>query len=64
MIIRPDGTDIRRLTTDGISGWASWTPDGPIPFARGSNGAGTTGPLDLWTMDADGTKAAKPPRGC
>ena len=29
--IRPDGTDVRRLTTDGISTSASWTPDGRIP---------------------------------
>jgi Galactose oxidase, central domain/WD40-like Beta Propeller Repeat len=57
--IRPDGTDLRRLTTDGISGWATWTPDGRILFVRGSSGAGNGGSIDFWTMDADGAKAAE-----
>ncbi len=48
---RPDGSDIRRLTTDGISIGASWTPDGRILFIR-SLGA-TPG---WWTMNADGTR--------
>lgn len=50
--IRPDGTDVRRLTTDGVSTSATWMADGRIMFARGSSGAG------WWTMDADGTNAA------
>ena len=61
--IRPDGTDMRRLTTDGISGWASWTPDGRILFVRGSSGADNGGSLDFWTMNADGTQAAELARG-
>ena len=61
--IRPDGTDLRRLTTDGISGWASWTPDGRILLVRGSSGAGNGGSLDFWTMNADGTQAAELARG-
>ena len=32
--IRPDGTDVRRLTTDGVSASATWTPDGRILFVR------------------------------
>ena len=61
--IRPDGTDLRQLTTDGISGWATWTPDGRILFVRGSGGAGNGGSLDSWTMNADGTQAAELARG-
>ncbi len=56
--IRPDGTDLRRLTTDGISYAATWTPNGRILFVRGSSGAGNGGSMDLWTMDADGANAA------
>ena len=51
--MRPDGTDVRRLTTDGVSTFATWTPDGRILFAR----AGGDSP-GWWTMDADGTNAA------
>jgi Tol biopolymer transport system component len=56
--IRPDGTDMRRLTTDGISYAATWTPDGRILFVRGTGGAGNGGSVDFWTMDADGANAA------
>ena len=51
--VRPDWTDLRRLTTDGNSIGAVWTPDGTILFATGCRGdcAATGG---LWTMDADG----------
>lgn len=51
--IRPDGTDVQRLTTDGASTSATWTPDGRILFAR----AGGRSP-GWWTMDADGSGAA------
>jgi Tol biopolymer transport system component len=57
--VRPDGTDLRRLTTDGISNGATWTPDGRILFVRGSVGAGNVGSPAFWTMDADGTNAAQ-----
>jgi Tol biopolymer transport system component len=57
--VRPDGTDLRRLTTDGISKGATWTPDGRILFVRGSGGAGNGGSPAFWTMDADGTNAAE-----
>ena len=46
--VRPDWTDLRRLTTDGNSIGATWTPDGRILFATR---AATRG---LWTMGADG----------
>jgi Tol biopolymer transport system component len=51
--IRPDGTDVRRLTTDGASTSATWTPDGRILFARASGGS-----PGWWTMDPDGANAA------
>ena len=51
--IRPDGTDPRRLTTDGASSSATWTPDGRILFARASGNS-----PGWWTMDADGSNPA------
>lgn len=56
--VRPDGTDLRRLTTDGVSMAATWTPDGRILFARGSGDAGSGAP-SFWTMDPDGANAAE-----
>jgi Tol biopolymer transport system component len=56
--IRPDGTDVRRLTTDGVSASASWVADGRILFARGSSTPGSGGSVSWWTMDADGANAA------
>jgi Tol biopolymer transport system component len=56
--IRPDGTDVRRLTTDGDSASATWTPDGRILFVRGVAGAGGDAAAGWWTMDADGSHAA------
>lgn len=51
--IRPDGTDLRRLTTDGASTSAMWTPDGRLLFARDSGSS-----PGWWTMEADGTNTA------
>jgi hypothetical protein len=56
--VRADGSDVRRLTTDGISTGATWVADGRIMFARGSNGTGDSASSGWWTMDADGTNAA------
>jgi Tol biopolymer transport system component len=51
--VRSDWTDLRRLTTDGNSIGAGWTPDGRILFATGCLGdCGAHG--GLWTMGADG----------
>ena len=54
--VRPDGTDLRRLTTDGNSIGATWTPDGRILFSTGCRGdcAASGG---LWTMESDGSNA-------
>ncbi|MDH4335109.1 MAG: hypothetical protein OEW24_07620 [Chloroflexota bacterium] len=52
--IRPDGTDLRQLTSDGNSYGPGWTSDGRILFAKG--------PFDeprLWIMDADGSNATQ-----
>jgi hypothetical protein len=52
-IVRPDGSDLRQLTSDGISGSPRWTRDGRILFEKWIDlEAGTS---DLWIMDADGT---------
>jgi Tol biopolymer transport system component len=50
--VRPDGSDLRRLTTGDKAVWPSWTPDGRLLFTRlpGSNG----GAAGWWTMAADG----------
>ena len=57
--VRPDGTDLRQLTTDGISNRATWTPDGRILFTRGLGFVPDGGAPGLWTMDADGSNAAR-----
>jgi len=48
--IRPDGTGLRRLTTDGAGGqnnWAMWSPDGTrIAWGKGD---------EIWVMNADGS---------
>ena len=49
----PDGSDLRRLTTDGLSASPTWTGDGRILFSRVSGGG-----AGWWTIDNDGTNAA------
>jgi len=56
--VRPDGSDVRRLTSDATSTTATWAADGRILFTRGSSGSGSGGSPGWWTMDADGTNAA------
>jgi Tol biopolymer transport system component len=54
-IVRPDGSDLRQLTSDGISCWPSWTEDGRILFIKFIDlDLGTSNP---WIMDADGSNA-------
>jgi Tol biopolymer transport system component len=53
-----DGSDVRRLTTDGVSIGASWTPDGRILFIRKDSAADDV-PVAFWTMDGDGGNAAE-----
>jgi Tol biopolymer transport system component len=51
--VRPDGTGVQALTTDGLSYLPAWSRDGRIWFARGGDGTTTS-----WVMDADGRNAA------
>jgi Tol biopolymer transport system component len=57
--IRPDGTDLRRLTTDEISSNPGWTIDGRIWFIRSTAVGGQQDPTaqtaQYWVMDADGS---------
>jgi len=61
--VRPDGTDLRRLTTDEISVIPRWSVDGRIWFVRepGMNGDPQTigPPAQYWIMDADGGNATQ-----
>jgi Tol biopolymer transport system component len=50
--IRPDGTDMRRLTTDGLTGWAGWTRNGQIVFGHSLSGGFFAG---VRLMNTDGT---------
>ena len=52
--VRPDGTDLRQLTTDGRSIWPEWTPSGQIRFRTGTVGA-LTDTMQYSLMDADGS---------
>ncbi len=53
--MRPDGGDVRRLTSGGGAVWPTWTPDGRILFTRASAVDGQA--AGWWVMDADGTDA-------
>jgi dipeptidyl aminopeptidase/acylaminoacyl peptidase len=57
--VRPDGTDLRRLTSDHVSHAPSWTADGRIRFLRDQIVADLYWP-QLWMMDADGGNATRP----
>ena len=55
--IRPDGTGIQRLTTDGASAWPNWTAEGRIVFAHlppDEIGEDLARSFELWVMDANG----------
>jgi Tol biopolymer transport system component len=52
--VRPDGSGLRALTSDGVSVWPHWTRDGRIVFLRSIT---PDGDGDLWIMDADGGNA-------
>ena len=51
--VRPDGTDLTKLTTDGLSSSPSWTSDGHIVFVRTPLNDGIAA-SDLWLMGGDG----------
>ena len=52
--VRPDGSDLERLTDDGTSLMARWTTDGRIVYRhlRSMSDQGET--AETWVMDADG----------
>ena len=66
--IRPDGTDLRRLTTDQVSSNPGWSIDGRIWFTRTQRVDGhvrNDEQLQSWVMDGDGGNAIEsslPPR--
>jgi Galactose oxidase, central domain/WD40-like Beta Propeller Repeat len=55
--MRPDGSDVQQLTTEGLATAPSWTADGRILYTRGSRDA-DSGDAGWWTRDADGSNAA------
>lgn len=50
-----DGSELTRLTTDGVSTGATWSLDGRIQFIRDPEGAD----LEYWVMNADGSDATR-----
>lgn len=50
--VRPDGSELRALTSDGVSCWPRWTRDGRIVFIKWIDPE--AGTHTLWIMDADG----------
>jgi Tol biopolymer transport system component len=54
--VRPDGTDLRQLTTDGLSSWPEWVNSDRIRFRRGT----VSGPTMRYSlMDADGSNVTE-----
>ena len=54
--VRPDGTELQQLDTNGAVGSASWSSDGSqILFVRHTGTSTTLGPLNILVMEADGT---------
>jgi hypothetical protein len=51
--VLPDGSDLRRLTDDGISIQPNWTADGRLTFAR-DIGVADAIEFENWIMDTDG----------
>lgn len=56
-IVRPDGSDRRWLTSDGVSCWPRWTEDGRIVFLKWTNPERSS--YDLWIMDGDGANPTR-----
>jgi Tol biopolymer transport system component len=56
--VRPEGTGLRQLTTDGHSIWPQWTRSGQIRFRIGNVG-GPTDTMRYVLMDADGSNVTE-----
>ena len=54
--VRPDGSGLTALTSDGVSISPIWTRDGRIVFFRHMQPDATS---ELWIMDADGENATR-----
>jgi Tol biopolymer transport system component len=56
-VMRADGSSVRNLTrtTTLEESHPAWMPDGRISFAR----HGETGPIELWSANADGSEARR-----
>jgi Tol biopolymer transport system component len=52
--VRPDGGELDRLTTDGVSSAPAWTPDGRLVYIS-SPLVGATLATDIFLMAADGS---------
>jgi Periplasmic component of the Tol biopolymer transport system len=52
--VRPDGSGLQRLTTDGLSNGATWMSDGRLLFTHVLGGASGRAAGGFWVMDADG----------
>lgn len=59
-LVTLDGSDLNRLTTDGVSSQPSWSPDGSEIAYTHTSSEGTT---QIWIMEADGSNA-RPFTGC
>ena len=58
--MRPDGTDVRRLTSDQVSHAPRWGADGRILFLRDPDPyAEQPAPIEYWVMDAGGGNATQ-----
>jgi len=57
--IRPDGTELVRLTSDEVSLNPEWSPDGRIWFIKVINPLNGDEPAQFWVMDADGSHATQ-----
>jgi dipeptidyl aminopeptidase/acylaminoacyl peptidase len=60
-VVRPDGSGLRRLTSDHTSSRPQWTADGRLVFAHGIGDPSALTGFELWIMDADGANKAKLP---
>jgi hypothetical protein len=60
-VVRPEGSGLRRLTSDHTSIRPQWTADGRLVFAHGIGDPSALTGFELWIMDADGANKAKLP---
>ena len=58
--MRPDGSDVRRLTNDGAATGATWTPEGRILFTSGSGNAPAAS--GRWTRTEPTRRDSCPPK--